>query len=125
MISVLGTVATELNKIGVPYEFMEWTDPVQYPYFVGEYSEIPPTAEDGGKEASLMLTGTTKGSWLELEQYRSKIENHFPPDYGLRTSVEDGAVAVFYENSFPVPTGEADLKRIQINLKIKKWKGMN
>jgi hypothetical protein len=59
MMSVLGTIATELNKIGVPYEFMEWTDPVQYPYFVGEYSEVPPTAEDGGKEATLMLTGTT------------------------------------------------------------------
>lgn len=123
--SVLGTVKEELNSIGVPYEFMEWTDPVQYPYFVGEYSEVPPTAEDGGKEATLMLTGTTKGSWLELEQFRASIENHFHPVCGLRMSTDDGAVAVFYENSFPVPTGEADLKRIQINLKIKKWKGMN
>lgn len=125
MTSALGIVATELNKIGVPYEFMEWTDPVQYPYFVGEYQEVPPTAEDGGKEATLMLTGTTKGSWLELEQHRSKIEELFSPICGLRITVTDGAVAIFYENSFPVPTGEADLKRIQINLRIKKWKGMN
>lgn len=125
MKSVLGIVAKELNSLGVPYEFMEWTDPVQYPYFIGEYSEVPPTAEDGGKEATLMLTGTTKGSWLELEQFRSDIEDHFHPVCGLRISVEDGAVVVFYENSFPVPTGEADLKRIQINLRIKKWKGMN
>lgn len=125
MMSVLGVISTELNRIGVPYEFMEWTDPVQYPYFVGEYSESPATAEDGGKEATLMLTGTTKGSWLELEQFRSDIEELFHPVCGLRISVEDGAVAIFYENSFPVPTGEADLKRIQINLRIKKWKGMN
>lgn len=123
--TVLGIVATELNRIGVPYEFMEWTDPVQYPYFIGEYSEVPPTAEDGGKEATLMLTGTTKGAWLELEQFRSIIEDHFHPIYGLRVQVADGAVAVFYENSFPVDTGEADLKRIQINLRIMKWKGMN
>lgn len=129
MTSTLGIIATELNRIGVPYEFMEWTDPVRYPYFVGEYSESPVTAEDGGKEATLMLTGTTNtkfgGSWLELEQYRSDIEELFHPICGLRITVADGAVAIFYENSFPVPTGEADLKRIQINLRIKKWKGMN
>lgn len=125
MTSVLGIIATELNRIGVPYEFMEWTDPVQYPYFVGEYQEVPVAAEDGGQESTFLLTGTTKGSWLELEQSRSKVENLFHPVCGLRVQMADGAVAIFYENSFPVPTGEADLKRIQINLRIKKWKGMN
>jgi hypothetical protein len=125
MMSVLGIIKEKLNSIGVPYEFMRWTDPVHYPYFVGEYTEIPPIAEDGGKEATVILTGTTKGSWLELEQSRSKIEELFHPVCGLRVQVADGGVAIFYENSFPVPTGEADLKRIQINLRIKKWKGMN
>lgn len=125
MTSALGIIATELNSIGVPYEFMEWTDAVQYPYFVGEYQEVTPTAEDGGKESTFLLTGTTKGSWLELEQIRASIESHFNPIYGLRVQLDDGCVAIFYENSFPVPTGEADLKRIQINLRIKKWKGMN
>lgn len=125
MMSVLGSIHGELNSIDVPYEFMEWTGSVQYPYFIGEYSEEPATAEDGGKTATLILTGTTKGTWLELEQFRARIEDHFHPACGLRMSTDDGAVAVFYENSFPVPTGEADLKRIQINLRIKKWKGMN
>ncbi len=127
MMSALGIIATELNRIGVPYEFMEWTDPVQYPYWVGEYSEVPPATEDGGKEATLMLTGTTNtkfgGSWLELEQSRSDIEKLFHPIYGLRIPVTDGVVVILYENSFPVPTGEADLKRIQVNLRIKEWKG--
>lgn len=122
--SVLGVLNDELNSIGVPYEFMQWTDPVQYPYFVGEYSEVPTVTEDGYKESTLMITGTTKGSWLELEQFRAKIENHFPTIYGLRKSTDAGAVIIYYENSFPVPTGEADLKRIQINLHVKEWKGM-
>ena len=125
MKTVLGIISTELNRIGVPYEFMEWTDPVQYPYFVGEYQEVPVTAEDGGKESTFLLTGTIKGTWLELEQSRSKVENLFHPICGLRVQTEDGGVAIFYENSFPVPTGEADLKRIQINIRIKQWKGMN
>lgn len=122
--SVLGVLNDELNSIGVPYEFMQWTDPVQYPYFIGEYSEVPTVTEDGYKESTLLVTGTTKGSWLELEQFRAKIESHFPRIFGLRKSTDDGAVIIYYENSFPVPTGEADLKRIQINLQVKEWKGM-
>jgi hypothetical protein len=124
MNSVLGIIKDELNSLAVPYEFMEWTDPVQYPYWVGEITEVPTITEDGYKEYTLILTGTTKGSWMELTETRAKIENHFPSVYGLRKSTATGAVAIYYENSFPVPTGEADLKRLQVNLKIKQWKGV-
>lgn len=120
--NMLGILAHELTSIGVPYEFMQWTSAVQYPYFVGEYTETAPTTEDGQKETTVLLTGTTRGSWLELEQIRKKIEEHFPAVYGLRMSTDDGGVVISYANSFPVPTGEADLKRIQINLQVKEWK---
>lgn len=126
MKTVLEIIKDELNSIDVPYEFMRWNDAVQYPYFIGEYTEVPVVTEDGAKETTFMLTGTTntsEGSWLELEQFRAKIEKHFPSAYGLRKATADGAVVIMYENSFPVPTGEADLKRIQINLQIKEWKG--
>ena len=123
MTSVLKTIKEELNSIDVPYEFMRWTSAVKYPYFVGEYSETPTDTEDGYEESTMMLTGTTKGLWLELENIKEKIKNHFPNPYGLRKSTGDGTVVIFYENSFPVDTGESDLKRIQINLKIKKWRG--
>lgn len=120
--NLLGILAHELTSIGVPYEFMQWTSAVQYPYFVGEYTEAPSTTEDGQKETTVLLTGTTRGSWLELEQARKKIEEHFPATYGLRMPTDDGGVVVSYANSFPVPTTEADLKRIQINLQVKEWK---
>ena len=122
--SVLEVITNELDSIGVPYEFMEWTDAVQYPYLVGEYSEAPQTSEDGYKESTMILTGTTNRLWLDLERIRAKIERHFPPIYGLRKSTDTGTVVIFYGNSFPVPTGEANLKRIQINLEIKEWKGL-
>ena len=77
--SVLEVITNELDSIGVPYEFMEWTDAVQYPYFVGEYSEAPQTSEDGYKESTMILTGTTNRLWLDLERIRAKIERHFPP----------------------------------------------
>lgn len=120
--SVLGIINNEMKDMGVPYEFMKWTSAVTYPYWIGEYSEVPTLTEDGYKETSLILTGTTKGSWLELEQTKSLIEKRF--QFGVNYSTDEGAVAIFYSNSFPVPTGEADLKRIQINLQVKEWKGM-
>lgn len=125
MMSVLEIINEELNSLSVPYEFMRWTGAVQYPYWVGEYSETPTFTEDGHKQSTVLLTGTTKGSWLELEQTRAEIEKHFPAVCGLRKATADGAVAIYYANSFPVPTGEADLKRMQINLQVEEWKGMN
>ena len=123
--SVLSIINEELDSIGVPYEFMRWTSAVEYPYWVGEYSEDPITTEDGSKISTVILTGTTNtdvGTWLELEQTRAKIEKHFHPICGLSRSTDDGVVVIFYENSFPIPTGEANLKRIQINLRVKEWK---
>ena len=122
--SLLGTIKKELNNINVPYEFMRWTSPVQYPYFIGEYTETSTEVEDGSREYTIMLTGTTTGSWLELENYRAKIEDHFPSVGGLRITTDKGVMVIFYDNSLPVDTGQTDLKRIQINLQIKAWKGM-
>lgn len=124
MKSILGLVQDELQTIGVPYEYMRWTSPVEYPYFIGEYSETVTDTEDGYKECTLMLTGTTRGSWLELENYKELIEDHFPSVGGLRRTTANGVVVFFYENSFPIDTGEADLKRIQVNIQIKFWKGI-
>ena len=121
--SVLGEFCKEMTSIGVPYEFMRWTGDAQDVYFVGEYSETPTATEDGYKESTILVTGTAKGSWLELERYRAMIENHFPAVYGLRKSTDTGAVVFYYDNSFPVDPGEAELKRIQINIAVKEWKG--
>jgi hypothetical protein len=122
----LGIAYTKLKNIDVPYEFMRWTSKnIPNRYWVGEYSETPTDTEDGYEEGTLILTGTTREDWMVLMQDREKIKDHFPSIYGSRIATDKGTVVIFYENSFPVPTGEADLKRIQINLKIKAWKGMN
>ena len=123
--SILGIIREELHSMGIPYEFMRWTPPVKYPYFIGEFSETPTVTEDGNEEYSILLTGTTKNSWQELLDYGERIKDHFTENGAFHKATEKGVVVIFYENSFPVPTGEADLKRIQINLQIKSWKGTN
>jgi hypothetical protein len=122
--TALGIANNELNGIGVPYEFMRYTAPVGDRYWIGEYTETSTDTEDGYEEGTLILTGTTKDSWMALMQDRTNIKDHFPSVGGLRKTADTGVVVFFYDNSFPVPTDEADLKRIQINIQIKSWKGL-
>lgn len=114
----------QMDQIGVPYELNEWTSEIKYPYFVGEITVEPTSTEDGLEQSTLLLTGFNRGNLTALLTVMKKIESHFPPVYGLRGTTDSGSsIAVFFDGSFPVPTGEADLKKIQINLKIKEWKG--
>lgn len=123
MEEVLSFIDTELSKIGVPYEFLEWTQPVSYPYFVGEYNETEPTNESGELDKMFILTGFCRGkdARLRLEENRQKIEDAFLE--GMTATLNSGSVlAVFYGNAFYIPTGEAELFKTQINLSIKLWK---
>lgn len=116
-------IKEQLDEIAVPYEFGEWTSEVTYPYFTGEITEEPTMTEDGAEESTLILNGFHRGKFIALETVKEKIKKRFPAIHGLRGSTDSGAIAVFFDGSFYVPTGEAELKRIQINLKIKEWKG--
>ena len=118
----LNFISSKLEESDIPYCFEEWTKKITYPYFVGEYTESEPLYEDGESESTFILTGTTKGSWFELEQLKEKIHSVFT-DVGLTEILTDSiAIAVMYAGSMPVPTGTDQLKRIQINLKIKEWR---
>lgn len=122
--NLLKVVSDGMAELGIEYEFGEYTkEPIVYPYFVGEYTETEPMTEDGLQETSVLLTGFSRGKWLTLENAKAKIENYFNKVYGKTVMVDDGsAVAVFYGNALIVPTGDEELKKIQINLQCKEWK---
>ena len=117
-------ISDTLVSAQIPYEFMEYTSAIDSisSYWVGEYSEIEPIAEDGQEETQFLLTGTGK-EWLELENQKDKIKKLFPERWGKRAILDDGSgIAVFYGNAFPVATGDGFLKRLQINLIVKEWR---
>ena len=116
-------ISENLSSAGVNYEFGEWTQDVIYPYFVGELTENSITTEDGMEESTMILDGFHRGKRIALEEAKEKIMRLFHPTYGLRGSTDSGSIAVFFDGAFYIPTGEADFKRMQINLKIKEWKG--
>ena len=121
---ILKFINEQMDIIAVPYEFGEWTSAVTYPYFVGEMpSPEEMLTEDGAETAELLVTGFHRGDSITLVEYKEKIKKHFHPVHGLRAQIGSGAIAVFYEGAFYIPTNEAGLKRIQISLRIKSWKG--
>ena len=114
----------QMAAIAVPYEFGEWTSDVPDRYFVGEITEEPIATEDGCEQSTMILNGFCRGKYISLETDKAKIKEHFHPIHGLRGRTDNGSIVVFFDGAFYVPTGEADMKRIQINLKIKEWKGV-
>ena len=127
-IAALKYVSDLLASLSIPYAFMEWkekppegSNPKEYRYFVGEYIEDTMTTreEDGRQDSTLILRGFTRGDWLLLEQDKETIERN-----AMKTAVlPDGTgIAVFYDGASVVPTGDAELKSIKINLNIQEWK---
>lgn len=114
----------QMYRLSIPYEFGEWTQAIQYPYFVGEItsSESMPN-EDGMAETNFILTGFHRGKVYDLEVLKELIRKHFNPVCGVRAETKSGAIVALYDGSFYIPSGEADLKKIQINIKILEWKG--
>lgn len=117
-------ISDQMDMIEVPYEFLEWTSDVKYPYFVGDITEEPTMTEDGLEESTMLLMGFHRGKMIDLMLVKERIKSHFSPVCGLTAQLDSGStIAVFFDSFFVVPAGEADLKKIQINLKIKLWKG--
>ena len=124
--NVLKIVAKAMQSLGIEYALGVYegseTGAVVYPYFVGEYQEMEPLYESGLQEGTFLLNGFSRGTWQELEEAKAKIENHFNKISGKTVMADDGsAVIIFYASALIVPTGDAELKRIQINLSVKEW----
>lgn len=118
----LGFISEQFEQIAIPFEFLEWSSPIQYPYYVGEITEEPATTEDGFEQSTLLVTGFHRGNAATLEADKEKIKKHFHPIEGLHGQTDNGRIVVFFDGAFYIPTGEAGLKKIQINLLIKEWK---
>lgn len=121
-IAALAYIEKLMQDIGIPYEFMRWNaKDVPEVYFTGEYIETPSPYkyENGHQESTFILRGYTRGEWMGLEEAKAKIEAH-----AAKTAIlDDGTgIAVFYDSATPVPTADATLKTIKINLNIQEWR---
>lgn len=123
MDEILAVINDQMEGLGLNYEFGKMTkSPPEYPYWVGDYTEPESITEDGKEEPTILLTGFARGKFLELETQKATIKEHFR--HGVSVITEKGsAVVVFYGSSLNIPQEDDDLKRCQVNLQIKSWKG--
>lgn len=122
--AALKIISDGMDALGLEYGFGTYSgNPVVYPYFVGEYQETGSLTEDGLQQTTFMLNGFSRTSWEDLETAKEAIENYFDRVSGLTLIAENGnGICISYENALIVPTGDAELKRIQIDLRILEWK---
>lgn len=104
----------------VNYHFLYYkTDKVEYPYWVGEYLENEYSAETNYQGTTFILTGVTRGSYLELEKQKEIIKKALKDK---RAILLNGAgIAVHYDYSMPIRVDDIELQKIQINLTIQEW----
>lgn len=120
MRTILKYIDKTLENLGINYAFMRWEKDITYPYFVGEYNEIQTIEENRMHEYTFIITGFTRGTWNELEEAKNKIEKAFESH---TTILENGSgIVISYNNAFPIPIDEGELKKIQINLTIQEWR---
>lgn len=120
---MLKALNDELEKLGLNYEFGEMTKtPIAYPYWVGDYTEPESMTEDGLEQPTVMLTGFNRGSWAALEEQKKLLKDHFKHGVTVITDAGD-AVVFFYADSLNVPLDEGELKKCQVNLAVKIWRG--
>ena len=121
--NVLKAMKGAMQEIGVEYAFRRFRKKPEYPYCVGDYLESESMTEDGLQECTFTLTGFARGAGSEtvLEAAKNKIRNYFTLE-GRAFPFDDGSVVVIaYGDAQPVPTEDAELDRIQINLTVKEW----
>lgn len=117
--NVLGYINNKLSEI-INYEFGMWTsEKLVFPYWVGEYQELGFNTEQQKQEYSFTLTGTTNGTWLDLENDKKKIKQLFA-DHTAMIEVGHG-VAVYFNTALQIPSEDETIKRMQIILTIHEW----
>lgn len=119
----LSFINDRLSEAGLNYHLARYNygdgSPV-YPYFVGSYREADAVTEDGLQETTLTVSGWTRGPWVDLERDKNTIRYLFPT-YGATAILGRSGVAVSYVRSQMIPTGDSELKRIDITLRVKEW----
>ena len=124
MEQVLKVILAKMQEAKVNYHFEKYkTSKPSYPYYIGELFPVIVDSEDGMKQFTMVLDGFHRGTLLELLKETEKIEKAFPMVEGFQTLVGNQSIIVFFSSCQPIPSGEEQLEKVEIQLLIKTWKG--
>ena len=92
----------------------------KYPYMTFEYYETDVTHEDGGTTGELLCEIWTRNTFAELIDIKEKLKDYFKQK---NIMVGNDVYHFDYVSSTPEDTGDSELKKIQVNIMTKYWKG--
>ncbi len=119
-VETIGHIKELLEAQGLPYAFRTWRKELVYPYWIGDITEQAEIDERGSRKGSFFVTGTTKGSDLELIEVAERLELALR-DY--RTILPSGyGLAISYESARFIETGSNEFKRLEIILQWQEWR---
>ena len=117
----LAFIASTLFKAGIRYAYQRWNGKGADMYWIGSYVEQQYLPEDQSQLTLFLLDGfSTSGSWSRLEAEKETIKASFADVRELLRS--ESGISVRVESVQTIPTGTADVKRIEIQLLVKEWR---
>lgn len=124
MKEIIRNIGDKLKEI-VDYRFLRWKGKLKYPYFVGELYSDGNSDGSGESEYSFLLTGFYRGEdVIQLYEVAEKIEAVFPEDTGCLIVCRNGGMLISWDGMLSeLPDTDTELTKIQITLKVKRWKG--
>lgn len=115
-------IAEQLDGV-VDYNYMRYWGDFNRTYWVGESYENAGDLEDGSLNSTLIITGTTTGTWADLLEERDKIKKAL---IGKKTLLNSGSIGVYFDSGQTIPSDDDKIKRYQIKFSIYEWeKGSN
>lgn len=108
-----------LDSLGVNAAFRVYTGK-EYPYMTYEYYETGVTHEDGGTIGELLCEIWGKKTFAELIEVKEKLKEFFKQK---NIVVGNNVYHFDYASSTPDDTGDAALKKLQVSISTKYWKG--
>ena len=124
MKEIIRIVRDQMKGI-VNYRFLRWKGKTEYPYFIGELHGDGGGDESGESEYYFLLTGFYRGEdVISLYDAAVRIEEVFPEDTGTLFRCRNGSLLISWDSMIPdLPDTDTELTKIQIMLKVKRWKG--
>ena len=116
---LLAAFKRALDSLGVEAAFRVYSGK-KYPYMTYEYYETGTTPEDGGTTGELLCEIWTRKKFEELIDIKERLKKHFEDK---NIAVGNNMYHFNYESSTPEDTGDAELKKLQVNITTKYWKG--
>ncbi len=108
-----------LDSLGIESALLVYAGK-KYPYMTYEYTETDVTHEDGGTAGEILCEIWTRNTFAELVDVQEKLKKYFKQK---NISVNNDVYHFDYATCSFEETGDSELKKMQVSITTKFWKG--